>query len=74
MSLLSLEGDCGMDKVPRCRLLTPFQEGPHNKLFSHKVFKQGGNWNYSTYSEVSLLITGKLLASHFYRMAIAKDH
>ena len=27
----SLEGDCGMDKVPRCRLLTPFQEGTHNK-------------------------------------------
>ena len=23
----SLEGDCGMDKVTRCRLLTPFQEG-----------------------------------------------
>ena len=27
----SLEGDCGMDKVPRCRLLMPFQEGTHNK-------------------------------------------
>ena len=26
----SLEGDCGMDEVPRCRLLRPFQEGTHN--------------------------------------------
>ena len=26
----SLEGDCGMDKVPRSRLLRPFQEGTHN--------------------------------------------
>ena len=25
----SLEGDCGMDRVPRCHLLTPFQEGSH---------------------------------------------
>ena len=28
----SLEGDCGMDRVRRCRLLTPFQEGTHHKL------------------------------------------
>ena len=27
----SLEGDCGMDKVPQCCLLTPFEEGTHNK-------------------------------------------
>ena len=27
----SLEGDCGMDKVPECCLLTPFEEGTHNK-------------------------------------------
>ena len=27
----SLEGDCGMDKVPRYCLLTLFQEGTHNK-------------------------------------------
>ena len=30
----SLEGDCGMDRVPRCRLLTPFQEGTHYKLLA----------------------------------------
>ena len=28
----SLEGDCGMDRVSRFRLLTPFQEGIHHKL------------------------------------------
>ena len=32
----SLEGDCGMDKVPRCCLLTPFQEGTHNKSEKYK--------------------------------------
>ena len=32
----SLEGDCGMDRVPQCRLLTPFQEGTHQKLFSQE--------------------------------------
>ena len=33
----SLEGDCGMDKVPRCRLLMPFQEGTHNKLLAKEI-------------------------------------
>ena len=32
----SLEGDCGMDKVPRCCLLKPFQEGTHNKLLAQE--------------------------------------
>ena len=27
----SLEGDCGMDRVPQCRLLMPFQEGTYHK-------------------------------------------
>ena len=66
----SLEGDCGMDKVPRCRLLMPFEEGTHNKSEKkYKFCKQCGRLNYSRYSHVSLLtfvITGKLLASHFY--------
>ena len=26
----------GMDKVPRCCLLTPFHEGTHNKLFDQE--------------------------------------
>ena len=26
-----LEGNCGMHKVPRCRILMPLQEGTHNK-------------------------------------------
>ena len=32
----SLEGDCGMDRVPRCRLLTPFKEGTHLKLLAQE--------------------------------------
>ena len=32
----SLEGDCGMDIVPRCRLLTPFQEGTYHKLLAQE--------------------------------------
>ena len=28
-----LEGDRGRDRVRRCRFLTSFQEGPHQKLF-----------------------------------------
>ena len=31
----SLEGDCGMDRVPLCRL-TPFQEGTHHKLLARE--------------------------------------
>ena len=53
-----------MDKVPRCRLLTPFQEGTHNKSEKYKFCKQCGRMNYSRYSHVSLLtfvITGKLI-------------
>ena len=32
----SLEGDCGMDRVPRCRLLKPFQEGRQHKLLDQE--------------------------------------
>ena len=39
-SYKSLEGDCGMDKVPRCCFLTPFQEGTHNKSEKYKFCKQ----------------------------------
>ena len=34
VSLLNLEVDCGRDRVRQCRLLTPYQDGPHQKLFS----------------------------------------
>ena len=67
-----------MDKVPRCCLLTPFQEGTHNKSEKYKFCKQCDRLNYSRYFQVSLLtfvITGKLLASHYLlEMVIAKDH
>ena len=32
----SLEDDYGMDRVPRCHLLTPFQEGIHHKLVAQE--------------------------------------
>ena len=32
----SLEGDCGMDRVPRYCLLTPFQEVIHHKLLAQE--------------------------------------
>ena len=32
----NLEGDCGMDKVPQCHPLKPFQEGTHNKLLAQE--------------------------------------
>ena len=35
----SMEGDCGRDNVRQCRLLTSFQEGPHQKLFLKYFFK-----------------------------------
>ena len=38
VSLRNLEGDCRMDRVRRRRLLTPYQDGPHQKLFSSKNF------------------------------------
>ena len=41
----SLEGDCGMDRVPRCRLLTPFQEGTDHKLLRNlNSACKVGNW------------------------------
>ena len=36
VSLLKAWNDCGMDRVPRCRLLTPFLDGTHQKLFSQE--------------------------------------
>ena len=41
-----------MDRVPQCRLLTPFQESTHQKLLSQE---QGDKLYYSRYSQVSLL-------------------
>ena len=32
----SLEGYCGMGRVPQCHLLTPFQEGTYNKLLAQE--------------------------------------
>ena len=55
VSLLNLEGDCHMDRVRGCRFLTPYQEGPHQKLSlkqKSKVFKQGGKLDCSRYSQV----------------------
>ena len=52
-------------------VLTPLQEGTHHKLLAQekksKFCKQGGNLDYSRYSQVNLLtlaiinITGKLI-------------
>ena len=39
VSLLNLEGDCHMDRVRGCRLLTPYQDGLHQKLFSQAKIK-----------------------------------
>ena len=56
VSSKSLEGDCCMDTVQQGRLLTPFQEDPHQKLFSQeKLCKHGGKLDCSRYSQVSLL-------------------
>ena len=75
----SLEGDCGMDRVLQCCLLTPFQEGTHHKLVAQKnskFCKQGGKLDYSRYSQVSLLTLRyhwqTLSISFFLEMAIAK--
>ena len=44
-----------MDKVPRWRLLRPFQEGTHNnKSEKYKFCKQCGRLNYSRYSHVHI--------------------
>ena len=78
----SLEGDCGMDKVPRCCLLTPFQECTHSKLVAqeknNKFSKQCGRLNCSRYSHVSLLTLcyhwQTISISFLLEMVIAKDH
>ena len=36
----SLEGDRGRDRVRRCRLLTSFQDRPHQKLFFQEFFSK----------------------------------
>ena len=67
-ALEGLEGDRGRDIVQWCHLLTSFQEGPHQKLFfqGKNIFcKQDGKLYYSRICQVSYVITGKLLASHF---------
>ena len=44
-----------MDRVPQCRLLTPFQEGTHYIVKKSKFCKKGGKLDYSRYSQVCLL-------------------
>ena len=47
-----------MDRVQRCCLLMPFQEGTYHKLLAQKktlFCKKGGKLNYSGYSQVYLL-------------------
>ena len=71
----SLEGDCGMDKVPRCRHFKNIHTTINQKKY--KFCKQCGRLNYSRYSHVSLLtfvITKTISISFLLEMVIAKDH
>ena len=50
VSFLNLKGDCRMDRVRQCRLLTYTPEIVLKKI--SKLFKQGGEQEYSRYSQV----------------------
>ena len=66
-----------MDRVPQCRLLTPFPESPHQKLFSQEKNLNSANKvaNWIIVDILKYVITGKFLAFHFLlEMSIAKDH
>ena len=69
-----------MDRVPRCRLLTPFQEGTPEIVSSGKNLNSASkmvNLDYSRYSQVSLLTLcyhWQTLSIFLLEMEIAKDH
>ena len=57
----------GRDRVNGAAFLTSFQEGPHQKLFFQGFFFQNSASKMAncTIVEVSYVITGKLLTTHF---------
>ena len=70
MSLLNLKVDCGRDRVRRCRLLTPYQDGPTRNCSlkqKPKFFKQDGKLDYSRYSQVLQLT----LCYNWYTLSIS---
>ena len=49
VSLLNLEGDCGRDRVRRCRPLTPIKIVCTSLKQKSEFFKQDGKLDYSKY-------------------------
>ena len=68
-----------MDKVPRCRLLTQFQEGTHHKLLAQEKNLNSEKVMWQTrYPHVSLLTLcyywQTISISFLLEIVIAKDH
>ena len=65
LCLLNQECDCRMDRVRRCRLLTPYQGGlPEIVLSSKKLNPSSKLTNWIKVDILSYF--GTLIASHFY--------